>query len=69
VLLLDDISSELDPERTHAVHELLSTTPSQVFVTTTRADLFPEPPRNPTDRADFRLSGGALVEAPKDTPK
>ena len=69
VLLLDDISSELDPERTHAVHELLSTTASQVFVTTTRADLFPERPRNPADRADFRLSGGALMEAPNDTPK
>jgi DNA replication and repair protein RecF len=69
VLLLDDISSELDPERTHAVHELLRTTASQVFVTTTRADLFPEPPQNPADRADFRLSGGALVETSKDTPK
>ena len=61
VLLLDDVSSELDPERTHAVHELLVSSESQVFVTTTRADLFPEAPRGASDRADFRLSAGALV--------
>jgi len=61
VLLLDDVSSELDPERTHAVHELLVTSDSQVFVTTTRADLFPEAPRGGSDRADFRLSNGALA--------
>ncbi len=63
VLLLDDVSSELDPERTLAVHGLLAATESQVFVTTTRADLFPDAPPNAADRADFRLSGGALVEA------
>jgi DNA replication and repair protein RecF len=67
VLLLDDVSSELDPERTLAVHELLMTTQSQVFVTTTRADLFPERAAASSERADFRLAGGALVpsfEAP-----
>jgi DNA replication and repair protein RecF len=61
VLLLDDVSSELDPERTLAVHELLMRTESQVFVTTTRADLFPERPRGSADRADFRLVAGALA--------
>jgi len=61
VLLLDDVSSELDPERTLAVHELLMTTESQVFVTTTRADLFPERRAESADRADFRLAAGALV--------
>jgi DNA replication and repair protein RecF len=60
VLLLDDVSSELDPERTHAVHDLLKVTESQVFLTTTRADLFPAPPEKAADRADFRLAGGAL---------
>jgi DNA replication and repair protein RecF len=65
VLLLDDVSSELDPERTLAVHDLLAATESQVFITTTRADLFPEPPPNAPDRANFRLSSGALVELPK----
>jgi DNA replication and repair protein RecF len=66
VLLLDDVSSELDPERTLAVHELLASTPSQVFITTTRADLFPERPTGSLERADFRLSGGALVESSRD---
>jgi DNA replication and repair protein RecF len=63
VLLLDDVSSELDPERTLAVHELLTLTESQVFITTTRADLFAGPPENAVDRADFRLAGGALQGA------
>lgn len=65
VLLLDDVSSELDPERTLAVHELLLTTESQVFVTTTRADLFPDRRAGSVDRADFRLAAGALVESTK----
>jgi len=65
VLLLDDVSSELDPERTLAVHELLMNTQSQVFVTTTRADLFPERPVLSTERADFRLTAGALSGPPR----
>jgi DNA replication and repair protein RecF len=60
VLLLDDVSSELDPERTHAVHALLTSTESQVFVTTTREDLFPERSADDPNRADFRLVGGVL---------
>ncbi len=36
VLLLDDVSSELDPARTGAVYDFLRETQSQVFVTTTR---------------------------------
>ena len=61
VLLLDDVSSELDPERTLAVHDLLTSTESQVFVTTTRADLFAERATESANRADFRLSAGALA--------
>lgn len=64
VLLLDDVSSELDPERTNAVHDLLRATDSQVFLTTTRADLFPAPSEKTADRADFRLAGGALQNGP-----
>jgi len=60
VLLLDDVSSELDPERTLAVHDLLRATESQVFVTTTREDLFPRPLARSAERADFRLSNGRL---------
>ena len=61
VLLLDDVSSELDPKRTHAVYDFLRATESQVFVTTTRSDLFPAPGLEPTERADFRLARGALA--------
>ena len=39
VLLLDDVSSELDPHRSLAVHELLRTSGGQVFVTTPRPEL------------------------------
>lgn len=64
VLLLDDVSSELDPGRTGAVYEFLNGTPSQVFVTTTRPDLFVLPGVAPADRADFRISKGAIEPSP-----
>jgi DNA replication and repair protein RecF len=61
VLLLDDVSSELDPERTRAVATWLHASESQVFVTTTRSDLFRDTELGPHDRADFRLVLGALA--------
>lgn len=61
VLLLDDVSSELDPGRTGAVYEFLHGTASQVFVTTTRPDLFPTPGAGEGDRADFHVERGQLV--------
>ena len=61
VLLLDDVSSELDPARTGAVYEFLKHTQSQVFVTTTRPELFPTPTVSPGERADFALREGRLV--------
>jgi DNA replication and repair protein RecF len=60
VLLLDDVSSELDPARTGAVYAFLHDTPSQVFVTTTRPELFTTRGLAPGDRADFRVSRGFL---------
>lgn len=60
VLLLDDVSSELDPARTGAVYEFLRETQSQVFVTTTRPELFPTPGVSGNERADWLLLGGAL---------
>ncbi len=60
VLLLDDVSSELDPARTGAVYEFLRDTESQVFVTTTRPELFTTPDIAVGDRADWTLVGGAL---------
>jgi DNA replication and repair protein RecF len=61
VLLLDDVSSELDPTRTGAVYEYLRETHSQVFVTTTRPELFETPGIGPEDRVDWRLVDGALA--------
>lgn len=61
VLLLDDISSELDPTRTGAVYEFLRGTKSQVFVTTTRPDLFTLGSLGEGERADFRLQQGVIL--------
>ena len=58
VLLLDDVSSELDPERTGAVYELVRTTRSQVFVTTTRPELLTTPELGPGERTDWVVSCG-----------
>jgi DNA replication and repair protein RecF len=69
ILLLDDVSSELDPERTRAVHDLVLGNRGQVFVTTTRLDLFPTGTFAPAERADFRLVRGALAERPGVPPK
>jgi DNA replication and repair protein RecF len=60
ILLLDDVSSELDPTRTGAVFDYLSASPSQVFVTTTRPELFHTPGASAHDRRDYVLESGAL---------
>ncbi len=64
VLLLDDVSSELDQERTLAVIELVAQNRGQIFVTTTRLDLVPTGSFGPSERSDFRLIGGAVAAAP-----
>ena len=61
LLLLDDVSSELDPTRTGAVYDFVRQTDSQVFVTTTRPGLFQTPDLQDDERADFRLKDGALI--------
>ena len=61
VLLLDDVSSELDPGRTGAVYEFLRRSKSQVFVTTTRPELFVTPLADAADRADFSVARGVLA--------
>ena len=60
LLLLDDVSSELDPTRIGAVQSFLRESQSQVFVTTTRADLFQTPGAGPAERRDYRLQAGLL---------
>ena len=61
VLLLDDFSSELDPTRTGAVYDFLRGSESQVFVTTTRADLFPTPDVESSERVDWTVRDGQLA--------
>jgi DNA replication and repair protein RecF len=60
ILLLDDVSSELDPARTGAVYDLVRQWPSQVLVTTTRPELFETGLGSGSERRDFRLHQGAL---------
>jgi len=60
LLLLDDVSSELDPSRIGAVQSFLRDSQSQVFVTTTRPDLFQTPGAAASERRDFRLRAGVL---------
>lgn len=61
ILLLDDVSSELDEQRLEAVFSFLEGTESQVFVTTTRPELFDRIVMGKSDRQNFRLDAGALA--------
>ena len=61
VLLLDDVSSELDPSRTGAVYDVVRSAVSQVFVTTTRPDLFPTTIAAARSRSDWTVSAGRLT--------
>ena len=63
VLLLDDVSSELDPERAGAVYRLLDDTESQVFLTTTRPEVIGGHGTAERGRREFVLSGGTLGRA------
>lgn len=63
LLLLDDVSSELDPERTGALFAFLSLHRGQIFLTTTRPELIRTPEGWAGDRADFHIQGGELVGA------
>ncbi len=63
VLLLDDVSSELDPARTGAVYDFIRESASQVFVTTTRPDLFTTAEIGPHERTDWIVAAGTLKSA------
>ncbi len=56
ILLLDDVSSELDPTRNAALFDFLDGTKGQVLVTTTR----PEALSIHTERRDFRVEQGKI---------
>jgi DNA replication and repair protein RecF len=60
VLLLDDVSSELDAERTESVLALLEASEGQIFVTTTRPELFQTASFSSSGRACFRVKDGRL---------
>lgn len=61
ILLLDDVSSELDPDRTAALFQFLALARGQIFLTTTRPDLIVTPGLDRNLRSDFRIDRGAAV--------
>jgi DNA replication and repair protein RecF len=62
VLLLDDVSSELDRERTAALFSALRDEPSQVLLTTTRPELIDMGALSGEDtRRDFVVVGGRIT--------
>ena len=63
ILLLDDISSELDAHRTSALLDHFTTAHSQVFLTTARPDLLQLPTLRSTHRRDIHLYRGDLAPA------
>lgn len=63
ILLLDDVSSELDRDRTAALFDLLGEQRGQVFLTTTRPDLLSGLAVDPETRRDFTIVGGAVQAA------
>ena len=63
ILLLDDVASELDPIRTGAVYEYLRDSHSQLWVTTTRSELFLTPGIPTSERSDFFLKAGQISAA------
>ena len=61
ILLLDDVSSELDEARTESYFRFLAVRTNQVFLTTTRASLIPaELEALDLGRRDFEVRGGQL---------
>lgn len=64
ILLLDDVSSELDRARTGALLSALRERCGQVLLTTTRAELIEtEALSRGADRRDFRVANGVITAA------
>jgi DNA replication and repair protein RecF len=57
ILLLDDVSSELDPSRNEYLFEHLAALAGQCFITTTHASHV----LLHRDRADYRIAGGQIL--------
>ncbi len=64
ILLLDDVSSELDLSRTALLFEFLRETPGQLLLTTTRPSLIDTKGLSAGERRDFRLDNGVVREVP-----
>ena len=58
ILLLDDVSSELDRERTRALFSFLRAQEGQVLLTTTRPELIDI--ARSDERVDYTVCGGAV---------
>lgn len=73
ILLLDDVSSELDPGRTAALFRFLAEpiegapAPPQIVLTTTRPDLIPETLAEGGPRCEIHLQKGVISNRP--TPR
>jgi DNA replication and repair protein RecF len=61
VLLLDDVSSELDATRTASVLALLEASRGQIFITTTRPELFESFTKSGADEARYRVESGRVL--------
>jgi DNA replication and repair protein RecF len=61
MLLLDDVSSELDVARTALLFDYLRESPGQILLTTTRPELIETPGYSPDERRDYRLQGGVVT--------
>ena len=60
ILLLDDVSSELDAARTGLFFAHLRGKPSQIFLTTTRRELIDTAGLPGASRSDFAVSAGTV---------
>ncbi len=60
ILLLDDVSSELDSERTAALFTFLALSRGQIFLTTTRRELIVTEGIGAGERRDFHVESGRL---------
>ena len=64
LLLLDDVSSELDRHRTQALFAFLGIGHGQIVLTTTRPELIQAPRMGPSESRTVVLERGALAAAP-----
>jgi DNA replication and repair protein RecF len=69
ILLLDDVSSELDRERTKALFAFIGKEHGQVFLTTTRPELIDTDTAEHAERRDYKVDKGQVLPVPLNTRK